>query len=215
MSLNPITKTAADVATYVKRQFGDESGVQIDDSDIFRWLNAAQLQLVAKIAPIKAKGTTDIVAGQKVYDIAGLSVHQTESVHYQGNYLPGISFSDAEQRIVTLESSDDTGAPAFWYEWAGQIYLYPVPAISITGGLEIFYTKMPTNIVLGTDLLSVPDKFFEAVVAWVLSKAYELDEEFDQANTQRQVFDNQILEQNGEELRSMNITYPVITFVED
>lgn len=214
MSLNPITKTAADIATYVKRQFGDESGVQITDQDIYRWINAAQLQIVAKIAPIKGKAVTNIVSGQRIYPLTSLPIHQIESIHFDGNFLTPKSFAQAERDIIEW-GDPETGGPGFWYEWAGEIYLWPIPNQNITDGLEIFYTKMPTAVVTGTDPLSIPDKFFEAIAAWVLMKAYELDEEFDQANNQRQFFTSQVDEQNGEESTSANSTYPVITYLGD
>lgn len=216
MTLNQVTYTAAEVANYVKRQFGDESGVQITDTDIFRWLNSAQLEIISQIAPIHAKGTTDIVSGQKTYDLTGLNIFRIESLHYDGRRVEPISFQEAERKIIKKDYSVQiSGIPAFWYEFAGQVSFWPVPSSSITNGLEIYYVKMPSKITQGSDLLAVPDKFFEAVVAWILAKAYELDEEFDQAANQRTYFQNRIMEQNGEEGTSAFSTYPTITFVED
>jgi len=214
VTLNPITKTANDIANYVKRQFGDESGAQITDSDIYRWIDAAQLQIVAKSAPIKAKSVTDIVANQQTYDLSALAIHQIESIHYNGGFLPSRSFAEAE-RYIFDSGTAETGTAQFWYEWAGQISLYPVPDTALVGGLEIFYTKMPTPIANGTTPLSLPDKYFEAIVSWIMAKAYELDEEFDQASNQRQFFDATVNDQNFEERTQQNMTYPVITFLED
>lgn len=216
MTISQITKTAGDVASYVKRQFGDESGVQITDSDIFRWISSAQLQLVAKIAPIQAKSTTNIVANTKSYDLSALPIHQIQSIHYDGAFLPPKNFQEAEQSIyVDPPTAETTDIPLFWYSFAGEIFLYPTPNKSITAGLTIYYTKMPTPVVTGTDALSVPDKFFDAIASWVLSKAYELDEEFEQAMNYRQFFDNQVLEQNGEEQTMANALYPTITYLGD
>ena len=39
------TKTVQDVLLSVKRQFGDESGVQVTDSDIVRWVDDAQREI--------------------------------------------------------------------------------------------------------------------------------------------------------------------------
>src|ERR1041385_4536998 len=36
----------SDVMTRIKRQFGDESQVQVTDSDIIRWINDGQRQIV-------------------------------------------------------------------------------------------------------------------------------------------------------------------------
>lgn len=215
MSLNAITNTANDIANYVKRQFGDESGVQISDQDIYRWINSAQIEIVSQVSPLEAKGTTNIVKGQAAYDLAALSIFNIESVHYSGSRIENISFQEAERKIISGDPNVQTGIPAFWYEYAGQINLWPVPDVNLTNGLTIYYSKMPTKIATGTDLLSVPDKFFEAIASWVLSKAYELDEEFDQATNQRTFFQNKIAEQNGEEQQAANATYPTITFVED
>jgi hypothetical protein len=74
---------------------------------------------------------------------------------------------------------------------------------------------MPTPIANGTTPLSLPDKYFEAIVSWIMAKAYELDEEFDQASNQRQFFDATVNDQNFEERTQQNMTYPVITFLED
>ncbi len=213
MSLNPITKTAGDIATYVKRQFGDESGVQITDADIFRWINAAQLEIVSRVAPIKAKATNDIVAGQSDYSLATLNIHQIESIHYNKLRLTNMPFAEAERLIISPEQTSDT--PSIWYEWAGVVTLWPTPSSSIVGGLTIYYTGTAVTVTVSTDPLSLPDKYFEAIVAWILSKAFELDEEFDASNNQRTFFNDRLSEQNGEESESAHMTYPTITFVED
>ena len=41
------TKTVSDIATDVKRTFGDEAGVQVNDTDIARWINSAQIEIVS------------------------------------------------------------------------------------------------------------------------------------------------------------------------
>lgn len=216
MTLNPITKTAANVGVYVKRQFGDESGVQITDQDIIRWVNSAQLEIVTRTAPIKAKGQTNIVSGQDDYDLTGLNVHQIESVHFDGKYVQNVPFAEAERDIISKETSlEASNIPTLWYEWAGIVTLWPTPNVDITNGLTIYYTKMPIPVVLINDALSLPDKYFEAIVSWVLAKAYELDEEFDESANQRSFFDSKVSDQNGEEMESSNMVYSTITFVED
>ena len=40
-----MTLNIQDVANRVKRTFGDESGVQVTDDDIIRWVNDAQLEI--------------------------------------------------------------------------------------------------------------------------------------------------------------------------
>lgn len=215
MSLNPITYTASDVASYVKRQFGDESGTQITDSDIYRWIDSAQLEIIAQIQPIKAESTTDVIAGQSEYNLAGLDIHQIESIWCNGQKLPDKNFSEAETVIVTSpDAYANQGTPGFWYMYANIVRLWPVPDTSYPGGLKVFYTKMPTRIVDGTSTLSLPDKHFESICLWVMHKAYELDEEFGQSQETLNRFTSRILDQNNEEYVNRHLTYPVITYVE-
>ena len=50
MSYLTSTYTGTDVSSYVKRQFGDESGVQITDEDIVHWINAGVMRFSEKRA---------------------------------------------------------------------------------------------------------------------------------------------------------------------
>lgn len=212
MSLNPTTKTAGQVARTVKRQFGDESGTQITDEDIFRWIDSAQLEIVSQIQAIKAESTTDIVGGQSRYDLTELAIHQIESIHYNGKKITVKSFSEAELEIGS--NTIDTGDPLFAYHWANVVTLYPTPEKSIDGGLRIYYTKMPTLIEDASTILSLPDKHLESIILWVLHKAYELDEEFQQSDTLLERFSARILDQHEEEYSSRHSTYQTITIVE-
>lgn len=211
MTLGVITKTVLDVATYVKRQFGDESGIQITDSDIFRWVNAGQLYIVQKNKLIKAKATANIVAGQKDYTLPSQNILQVESLHYNGKYLPNLPLAEFQTHGVDI---NEAGEPTLWYEWAGTISFWRVPEESITDGLTIFYSKLPTSVSTTSDLLSVPDQYFEAIVAWVLAKAYELDEDYEASNNQRALFSQFLDESNEQERTAQHMTYPVITLVE-
>lgn len=214
MSLNPITKTANDVASYVKRQFGDESGTQMTDSDIWRWINSAQLEIIAQNQAIKAFATTAVVNGLESYDLSSLSAHQIESIHYNGYKLPGKTFSEAENYITTDVAFNETGTPEFWYLWGNLLYLWPVPNLDIVDGLKIYYTKMPTTVIDGTTALSLPDKYFEDICLWVMHKAYEMDEEFQQSNETLQRFTDRINGQSDEEYAAKHSTYQTITVVD-
>lgn len=211
--ITPITKTAGDVASYVKRQFGDESGTQMTDTDIYRWINSAQLEIIAQIQAVKAESTTDVVSGQDRYDLTALSIHQIESLWYDGKRLASKTFSEAERIIA--DSGLTTGTPQFWYQWASVVTLWPTPESSITDGLRIYYTKMPTSVDSPSDLLSLPDKHFESIVLWVMHKAFEMDEEFQQSAEVLERFGGRLMDQNEEEYFAKHATYQTITYVED
>jgi hypothetical protein len=61
------THTGTEIATYVKRQFGDESGVQVSDADIVRWINTAARDIFTQKEPLKSIKTAALVANQSQY----------------------------------------------------------------------------------------------------------------------------------------------------
>lgn len=212
MSLNTPSFHVSDVATTVKRQFGDEAGVQITDSDIIRWINEGQTEISNVLKPIKAKSVGASVAGQKDYLFPTDKIVQVESIHYDGRKIPNVAFPVAEEYIIGTDPSLTTGIPTFWYEWAGVFSLWPIP--DAVKSIELYYTKTPDTVTAVGDLLGVPDKHYESLVFYVMAKAYELDEEFEASAQQRQLFQNRILDQHDEERTAQNMTYPTITIID-
>jgi hypothetical protein len=215
MTLSTITKTAQEVVTHVKRQFGDESGAQITDTDIIRWINSGQLEIVTRNKVLKGKATTNVVDGTATYSLPTVAALQIESIHYDGKVVRGVDLAQAE-KIISGSDPERTreGEPVLWYEWASEVTFSPTPNENITDGLTVYYSKLPTDITLVSDTLSVPDIYFEALVSWVLSKAYELDEEFKASDLQKSYFEQKLGLQLDEERDPMRLSYPLISIVE-
>lgn len=216
MSLSANTQTAGDVATSVKRQFGDESGVQITDADIFRWINSGVREIVSMIQPIKATATQDLVSGTYQYSLPETeNIHLIETVWIDGSRITNYSFAQFEQ--IILENGSTTrakGKPQMYTEFAGQLILWPTPDAAYTGGLQVFYSKYPAPVIDSSSLLGLPDKHFESLMQWCMYKAYELDDEFDASQNAFRTFQARVLDLGDEELNVKNITYPEITIVD-
>ena len=74
---------------------------------------------------------------------------------------------------------------------AGQLVLYPAP--DNTGTIiTIYYRGLPPSMSNPGDYITVPDKYFDALVTFVMSKAYELDEDWQPQQVQRQQFNQNI-----------------------
>lgn len=218
MTLRPTTRIAGDVTTYVKRQFGDEAGVQLTDSDIFRWINLAQVEIASRNKITKRKAATNVVSGQDVYLLEGLNILQIESIHYNGGLIASQEMAQAEQTISRY--TGNTGAkdiykqPVLWYEWDGQITLWPTPTENIENGLVLYYTGMPVQVSSLGDALTVPDIYYSAVTSFVMAQAYEQDESFAESDLMMQRFERALDSRSEEERAPGQITYPHITFVE-
>jgi len=210
MSYSPPTRLVSEVMTAVKRQFGDESGVQLEDTDIIRWINDAQDTITAKNKVSKAKSSTPAVAGQDSYTFPSQNIYQIESIHYNGYRVPNMSFPEAEEQIFNADPLKEAlGDPVLWYEWAGTFTFWPAP--NDTKNIDLYYTKRPTRVALNTDVLSVPDNYYQDVVRYVLQQAYEMDEDLGNAQAKQQQFDASLGEKSEEERTAQNMTYTVLT----
>lgn len=212
-SLLGISRTVQNVMTVVKRQFGDESGVQLEDSDIINWVNDAQDTIVNRNRVLKAKSTTAITAGQSTVTFPDLRIIQIESVHYNGRILPNMSFVEAEQKISTSDpQSSESGTPLFWYEWAGTMTLWPTP--NADGSLDLYYSAFPTRVTGATDPLSLPDKYFEDICRYVMQQVYEMDQDWQGSQAKQQQFDASVNDLGEEERTSQHATYDSIVVMD-
>jgi hypothetical protein len=177
MGLNTTTKTVQNVFSDIRRTFGDESSVQITDEDMLRWINTAQREILISNKILKTVGTTDVSANVSEYSLSDLDIVTIQSIHYNGRRLEWRSFQDAEEYIMSSDPlKTATADPSMWYEWGGIINLYPVPQNDAPAGLKIYYIKEPPAVTVDSTLI-VPDAYYETVLQFVLSKAYELDED--------------------------------------
>jgi len=208
------TRLVSEVLTAVQRQFGDESGVQLENNDIIRWVNDAQDVIVAKNKVLKAKSTTPSVAGQAAYTFPSDNIHQIESIHYNGYRVPNMSFPEAEEQIFQADPTMvASGDPVLWYEWAGTFTFWPAP--SEVQSIDLYYTQRPTPVTLVSDTLSLPDKYYQDIVRYCLQQAYEMDEDMANSQAKAQQFDASLNEKSEEERTAQNMTYEKITVYDD
>lgn len=213
-----ITKKVSDVDTYVKRQFGDESGVQITTDDIVRWINAGQLEIFRRNEPIKATSTVDLGAGVDTYTFPSyfFSILKVQSLTVSGIPVEYRSFQEAEEYILSNDPNKIQTAdiPLIWYEWGGEFTFWPVPAKSVTNGIKIRYIPSPQPVTALTDLLAVPDPYFNRLLEYVLSQAYELDEDWGAASAKAEQFGTNLDSQASDNSVKTD-TYPRITILVD
>lgn len=190
------TKSVSDVASSVKRQMGDEAQVVITDSDIVRWVNDGQTEIVTNNQSLNmSKAVTNVTAGKAEFplmqDAAFSGLLLINSIHFKNRRLKSMSFQEAEEYMIT-DTENAGGNPSLWYSVAGVLHLYPVPEEDITGGLSIFFTKAPAKVTSLSDKLGVPDSYFNALVEYTMSKAYEMEENTQMSQMKTQQFEKSL-----------------------
>lgn len=208
MALEKYTRTVQEVITAVTRQFGDEAEIQINSSDIIRWINQAQVEIAISNDTInEGMASADIVQDKDKYplltDPAFADVARVHTVLYKGRPVKNVTFQDALTYIIGSEHKG-SGDPSIWYIKSGVLNFWPIPAESLDDGFTVYFTRTPKSVTGSGDILNVPDTFFNAVLQYVLAQAMELDENFQAAGIKLQQFEksvniqqNETIEQNG------------------
>lgn len=216
MSYSPPTKTVGDVYDQVKRAFGDESGVQLTNDDIARWINEAQTDIATQNQVLQATATMNTVANQATYSVAAVNppIDSIASILLNGRRIGNIPISQAEESISLADPEGlEVGAPQFWYEWAGQITFWPTPGQVYS--MLIRYTAEPTTVTTTTtDLLSVPDECFSDVCNYVLMRAYEMDENPEMMAVKQAEYSTSVSERGETEREASTMTYGTATVYE-
>lgn len=210
----PPTRKVAEVMIAVKRQFGDESGAELEDADILRWIIDAQNTINYENKILKSTATVPAVAGQATYTFPASSVLQIESLHYKGVRVPNVPFAQAEESLVGIDS-DARGTPQFWYEWGGTFTLWPAPEAS--DNVTIYYTAIaspiPSNWDANTTLM-LPDKYFADIVGYVLMQAYEMAEDWQASGAKASQFKENVAMKSEDERRAQDMTFATITLID-
>lgn len=202
----------SEIGMRVKRQFGDEAGVQIDDADIIRWVNDAQKEISSAQSILETSATTSVVAGTESYALPS-DVQNLISIWCGGIKLEAMSMREAEERILKIgdNSVQPNGVPEIVWIWAETMHLWPIPSTSIAGGLKVFYSRFPVEVTSINDEPELDPKYHNIIVDYCLQQAYELDEDWQASQTKASQVSENLSGLANDEKWTVQGTYPMIT----
>lgn len=211
----------SDVKIRVKRKFGDEAQVQINDSDIIRWVNDAQYYIVNQNETVLQKvGTADIVANQQEYTLpSDLLILRTISMRVDSTniYYPlmGLTFQQFDSMLGGWDGNLlNKGVVGYYHVYGNLLKVYPIPSVGVSAGIKIYYSRIPTNIQNDQDVIDLPLTYHNAVVNYCLQQAYEQDDSsWDAAKYKNDQVTFDINQNKGRENSNPTSTYPVITIM--
>lgn len=208
----------SDILARVKRQFGDESGVQITDTDIKRWINDGMRQIVQTNEGLLEKaGTTNLVANTQEYALpTDLLILKQITCKPFGftvyTKMQGFSFTDFNNKVDAWQDGGNfKGIPQIFTIFAKNIILWPTPETSATDGLKLYYNRIPTDVVNDSDTPEIPTLYHETLVDYCLQKAFEMDEDFEAVGVKAGEVNNQLATMRGRDDWKQQDTYPTIT----
>lgn len=183
-----------EIKTRVKRQFGDESSVQVTDEDIIRWINDAQREIATvNDEVLETIATTAVISGTSEYAIPD-DMLRLRAVRYGNRKIQGLTLQEAEEKIVNYENpaSYATGAPEYFWIYASRLTLYPTPSTTDPDDLKLYYTRIPNSVAVDADIPELHAKYHSAIVQFVLQQAYEMDEDWTASGNKSAQFTNNL-----------------------
>lgn len=209
-----------DVKSRVKRQFGDESGVQIMDSDIYSWISDAVRHIVLNNEEtIEATATIDIVASQQDYDFPSDVISITSVTCETGDATSyfNIRGYPMEQFNTYVDGWDGGffggGQPAIYTVYDNKIKLFPIPDSAKAAGLKILYSTYLAEITADV-AIELPRLYFNIIVDYCLQKAYEMDEDWIAAEIKMQSVQQELHIARGK-TKPLQDRYQTITILDD
>lgn len=205
--------TVGEIATRVKRQFGDEAGSQLTDADIVRWINDAMRDIALHNNLLQVKASAAIVAGQNEYTLPA-DILTLRAVKYNGRSLQPLTLAEADNFIDDHEN-DPAGEVTHYWLFANTLHLYRVPQTSGATLLKLYYTKQPTAVAVSGDIPEIPQQYHNQIVTYCLAQAYEMDADMESHRAKMQMFEDGVsrIKDNAEwENRD---AYPSITYIPD
>ena len=212
-TFNAPTKTVGNVMADVKRTFGDESGIVLEDNDIVTWINTAIQDIIEHNGVLKGRVTFSTIENQQEYPLQQYNIQDLDSVIINQHRIQPVSWAQAQELLYDGQSPTDPGDPTLWWVFEGQLTLWPTP--QGVQDVTLYFSARATAVTNSpTDLLPLPDKYFPRIVEAVLASAYEMNEDWNAAQAKRQQFDSSISRMGQEEKDFSANEYPFITSVD-
>jgi hypothetical protein len=211
-----------EIQTRVKRAFGDESGVQLTDDDLIRYINDGCRAFVLQNEDLlQTVGTNSSVANQNTYALP-VDLLILKSVMFQGPgdtsffNLKAMSFNEFNEYIDGWDGTSlYSGTPMAYMRYGDNITLFPTPTVSGTNNIKIYYNRKPVDVVTNVDIPDIPVLYHEVLVKYCLSQAYEMDEDLDAAAMKGQQISGDMTLLRGRQDWNVEEKYPMITILEE
>lgn len=166
----------------IKRQFGDEYDVLINDDDIYGWIYEAEMEIIRNTGSNEQQQTA-------LTSAFPLNIPDNVNIirlSIDGKALTYLPVNELTTQNLNLAA---TGARSSWYKKNSSIYLYPSDSLVQT--VKIDYTKIPT-VMQGdatANTFTIPERYRTDVIQWCLSKAHDKNRNYQAARMHMENFE--------------------------
>jgi len=227
----PLEINPSDILIRVQRQFGDESGVQVTQDDVVRWVNDSLREATLQNPKLRQNTAfVDALAGSQsflfslpdeaaVIRINSVYFNNSDGIYIKLGYL---TLQEMDAYIDGWYIASDTGAPqVYTYEWAGSsansvtIKTWPIPDSNVVNGFKINYDKTPAILSTLATVVDVPALYFTYILEYCLMKAYEMDEDWEAADRKAQYIQSTLNTLGNQDIMGQDFYPSVMSLPED
>jgi hypothetical protein len=170
--------TPAEVIEYARQQYASLNDDYFTDSELYRHIYAAEMQLAMQTNCIRNVYTASTVASQQEYTRPTLAI-SIKRITYEGSRLYPIDMREDDSLTLSNQSTTASGTPQYYYEFGTSFFLRPIP--SAVGTLKIFAFCQPDTVSV-TSTLDVPGRYHPALADYLCSMKAAKDKNY-QAST--------------------------------
>lgn len=197
------------------------------DAELLAWVNRAELDFNNRTHILEGKATTGTIAGEIEYPLPSNCLSVRLVLYNDANtasgqtpnwvrVYPGNLEKLGQQAPNFLNTADGAlGAPRSYSIWGRNLMLYPPPDTTADGNITMYYKAKPIPISAASASLNLDDSFKDGLIAYVLWKAYEKEQEVDKANAQQQIYETYVRhglrwqkKQSGDQRYKLDISSP-------
>lgn len=204
-----------DVVQSVKRQFGDETGAQIDSADIIRWINEGQLRISRRSESDNKQATISVPANSLFVNVPD-DFFKAQDIRMTGSsgapkIIQQLSMAQLKALYPSVPS-DASGVTKFcsFTRLDGTWSINFAPKPSETVSLSLVYVHRPPVIASNSDPLSIPAEYHDNLVTFCLAMAKQLDGDMDAYNQLMSQFGVTLTDEAHDEKHKDAETYPFI-----
>lgn len=199
----------AEILLRVKKTFGDEAGIEIDDPIIINWINDGMVDIARHTECLQDELKLSSVTSQKAYSLPSNYLGM-KRLTYNGSKLEQIAIEDLDELDNSRDISNNIGEPYYFYIWAKQLNFYPIPATSEVLNIAMMFFRTPNPVLVSADIPELPVGMHEDIVRFVLARAKELDEESGDAQLIWGDYQNRLSFSKDEHNNQFHDSYPSI-----
>ena len=163
--------TAATATTRVRYYINESVESTWSDTELLGWLNDAQMDIAARTQCKETSEEITLIANTLQYAVVSDYIAVSAVVYSPASGV-GKGLIRGHPSQVGHTGISGTSEPNRWYDWKGEIGIYPVLTAVTTEEIVVYLVAEPTALTDSTSVIDVPQIYDRAVVLYAAAQAF-------------------------------------------